>query len=797
MQASCLTRCGTALLAATVLAFAAGPARAEVRLPGGGTVQKVDFERHIMGLFGRMGCNSGSCHGSFQGKGGLRLSLFGYDPEKDYLALTHDLEGRRINRADPDASLILLKATAQVAHGGQKRFAKGSWPYQLFRDWIKQGAPWHKGSGDIASISINPPEYVFPKSGLSGQLRVEAAFADGTKEDVTPLCDFRSNDDSVVEVNPLGQLTSLRPGDTAVIVSYRGNVTPVRVLTPVESTPGARYPVVPEVNYIDHDVFTKLKRLNIVPSDLSSDGEFLRRVTIDVIGSLPTPQEAREFLADTRPDKRARKIDELLANPMHAALWATKFCDITGNNTDLLENPQKDRAKLSQMWHDWFRKRVAENMPYDQIVHGVLCATSRDGLSPEEYVKRFKEREEAEDKGWTNAYADRDTLDLFWRRQQNVTPDQWGEKTAAAFLGVRVECAQCHKHPFDRWTQADYRAYANVFATVSFGVSPEAKTVFTEENTERKNKSDKKNQIAPIREVFVGPGKNRALLDPDTNKPLIPKALGGPEIAVEKNKDPRQALFDWMDDADNPFFARAFANRVWGHYFGVGVVDPVDNFALANPPSNPRLLDALAKDFLRSKYDIRQLERTILNSRAYQLSSSVNATNRLDRTNYSHSFLRPMMAEVVVDVLNDAVGVKEKFGADAPPDCRAVEIGASRVNGSVALAFRVFGRPQRTTACDCERSSDPGLTQKLFLMADDTLVNKIKAPNNRLKQLLADHKDDNEALDELFLAALTRLPTDKEREKFAAYRAEHKDRRAAFGDALWALVNTSEFILNH
>ncbi len=616
MQASCLTRFGTALLAATVLVFAAGSARAEVRLPGSGAVQKVDFERHIMGLFGRMGCNSGSCHGSFQGKGGLRLSLFGYDPEKDFLALTHDLEGRRINRADPDASLILLKATGQVAHGGQKRFGKDSWPYQLFREWIVQGAPWHKGSGDIASISINPPEYLFPKAGLSGQLRIEAAFADGTKEDVTPLCDFRSNDDSVVEVNPLGQLKSLRPGDAAVIVSYRGNVTPVRVLAPVESAPGVHYPVVAEVNYIDHEVFTKLKRLNIVPSDLSNDGEFLRRVTIDVIGSLPTPQEAREFLADKRPDKRARKIDELLANPMHAALWATKFCDITGNNTDLLENPQKDRAKLSQMWHDWFRKRIAANMPYDRMVHGVLCATSRDGLSPEEYVKRFKEREEAEENGWTNAYADRDTLDLFWRRQQNVTPDQWGEKTAAAFLGVRVECAQCHKHPFDRWTQRDYRAYANVFAPVSFGISPEAKKVFDEENAERKKKSEAKNQIPPIREIFVGTfsvgkggkgGNGGALLDPETNKPLAPKALGGPEIAIEKGKDPRQALFDWMDAADNPFFARAFANRVWGHYFGVGVVDPVDNFSLANPPSNPKLLDALADDFLKSQYDIRQV----------------------------------------------------------------------------------------------------------------------------------------------------------------------------------------------
>ncbi len=273
------------------------------------------------------------------------------------------------------------------------------------------------------------------------------------------------------------------------------------------------------------------------------------------------------------------------------------------------------------MWHDWFQKRVAENMPYDQIVHGVLCATSQDGLSPEDYIKQYTQLEADADKGWTNTYADKPTLDLFWRRQQQVTVDVWGEKTAAAFLGVRVECAQCHKHPFDRWTQTDYRAYANVFTPVSFGVAPESKKAFDAENAERKKEGDKdkKKQIVPIREVYIGAGgKGGALPNPDTGKSLAAKALGGPEIEVRRGQDPRQALFDWMHAPDNPFFARAFANRVWGHYFGVGIVDPVDNFALANPPSNPKLLDALARDFVQSKYDIRRLERTILNSRVYQ-----------------------------------------------------------------------------------------------------------------------------------------------------------------------------------
>jgi hypothetical protein len=812
-----MTRCGAALLAAGVLAFVASPARAEILLPGGAAIQKVDFERHVMGVLGRFGCNSGSCHGSFQGKGGMRLSLFGYDPEKDYLAFTRDVEARRINLSNPDASLLLLKATGQVEHGGQVRFSKNSWAYQILRQWIAEGAEWRKGSGDIASIAVNPPEYAFaplptlpPRVGEGGvgvgQLQVEATFSDGTKENITPLCDFRTNDDATVQVTPLGAIKAMQPGDTAVIVSYRGNVLPVRVLAPLEAPPDFHYPALPEINYVDHEVFAKLRRLNIVPSELSSDNEFLRRVTIDTVGSLPSPKEVRDFLADARPDKRARRIDELLADPRHASLWATKMCDVTGDNTDLLENPQQRRQKLSQMWHDWFKKRFAENMPYDQIVHGVLCATSRDGESPENYVKQYTQLETDADSGWTNSYADRPTLDLFWRRQQAVTVDQWGEKTAAAFLGVRVECAQCHKHPFDRWTQIDYRAYANVFTAVSFGVSAEAKKAFDEENAERKKKSDgnKKNQLQPIREIFVGgqPGgkgnNGGALPNPETGKPLAPKALGGPEIDVKKGGDPREALFDWMQASDNPFFARAFANRVWGHYFGVGIVDPVDNFSLANPPSNPKLLDALAKDFLDGKYDIRRLERTILNSRTYQLSSSINATNKLDRINYSRSYLRPMMAEVVVDVVDDAVGVKEKWSAaDAPPDARAIDVGASRINSPASLAFRVFGRPARTSACDCERSSDPGLTQTLFLMADDTMFAKINQTDNRLKQILADHKDDNDALDEVFLAALARTPSDKEKEKFAAYRATHKDRRAAFGDALWALLNTNEFRLNH
>jgi hypothetical protein len=805
MTPSSLGRLTPLLALAAVLSLGA-PATRAASVP-----QKVDFERHVMGLFGRMGCNSGSCHGSFQGRGGLRLSLFGYDPEKDYLALTRDLEGRRLNRADPERSLVLLKPTGQVPHEGFTRFEKDSWAYRLLADWVRQGAVWHRGSGEVRSLNVTPAEYLFPGPGASGRLTVEAAFADGSVEDVSALCNFRTNDDAVAEVTAEGGLRAERPGDTAVVVSYRGHVRPVRVLVPAPRQAGFVYPDVPAANFIDREVLAKLRRLNMVPSELSTDAEFLRRVTLDTIGSLPSPDEVRAFLADGRPDKRARKIDELLAHPRHAALWATKFCDVTGNNTDALENPPQYRPRLSQMWYEWFRVRLAANAPYDEIVRGVLCATSRGSENPEDYLKEVAAVEAAVDKGDYQAYAKRPTLDLYWRRQNPLPPDQWGQKAAAAFLGVRLECAECHKHPFDRWTQADYRAFANVFGAVSVGIAPDAQKAFQAANAERtktnqeraRARADKKMPplppLPPLREVFVAPaGRGRQLPDPDTNRPLAPKALGGPVIPAAPGKDPRVALFEWLRSPDNPFFARSFVNRVWGHYLGVGIVHPVDDFSLANPPSNAKLLDALAADFVAHNYDLRALERAILNSRTYQLSHASNDSNRFDRVNYAHAYVRPLLAEVAVDALDDALGVKDTFGPEVPAGSRAIEVGASRVqNGAVAYVFRIFGRPPRTTACDCERARGPGLPQKLYLMADPFLLGKLNAPQNRVKKLLASGKGDEEVLEDLFLATLSRPPTDRERAHFASIRGGRKDRQAVFTDTMWALVNTTEFIFNH
>ncbi len=884
-----------------VIALAAArpaAAPAAVSLPGNVKVEQVDFERHVMGLFGRMGCNAGACHGSFQGKGGFRLSLFGYDPEKDYHTLTRDGLGRRVNPVDPDASLILLKATAQVGHGGGKRFERGSWQYRLLRDWIAGGARWSKGSGTVASLTVLPGDEVPIPAGQGRRLTARARFADGSEEDVTALCEFRVQDDAVAEAAGPGVVKALKAGDTALVVAYRGTVRAVRVLVPMPAAKGFRYPNVPEVNYIDREVFAKLRRLNMVPSDLAGDAEFLRRVTIDTIGTLPTPDEVRAFLADKDPAKRAKKIDELLAHPMHAALWATRFSDITGNNSLLIRGGKAPLGtRYSQMWQDWFRKRLAANMPYDEIVRGVLCATSRDGRPAKDWLEATKELDAAASRGYVTAYADKPTLDLFWHVGQ-PTLEQYAERTASAFMGIRLECAQCHKHPFDRWTQTDYRAYANVFGKVAVGPSADVLAMLGLNKKGAIPKGKFPKGAGFLNEVYVG-GKGRSLPPPDfvpvvtkvvvgaKNKkqlkllappPRLPaKALGGPAIPTDDGRDAREALFEWLRSPDNPYFARSFVNRVWGHYFGVGIVDPVDNFSLANPPSNPRLLDALAKDFIDHKYDIRRLERAVLNSRTYQLASEMNATNKLDRNNYAHAYLRPMLAEVVVDVVNAALGVTENYSADAPPGSRAIEVASTRIaNPDLAFAFRIFGRPDRNLPCDCERTLEPALPQTLYLMTDRTVLDKIraavltpevqakvkgkkgvpaakgkKAPpakgkgkkpapakkgkgvvvkgkgkgtlppqDGRLARLLKSGKDDNQVLEELFLATLSRFPTEAEKKYFADYRAARpaaapadpdespkekkrrelagrSEREQVFADALWALINTREFILNH
>lgn len=779
-------------------------ASAQVALPTGGTIQQVDFERHVMGLLSKTGCNAGSCHGSFQGKNGFRLSLFGYEPAMDFANLTRDNLGRRVNLVKPDESLLLLKATGQTIHDGGMRFGKESWVFNIFREWIKTGAKWSPGSGKIEKLAVTPSDFALLANDKPLQVRVTATFTDGSTEDITPFCDFRITDDAIAALSPLGELTARQPGDAGLTVLYRGSVQAIRVLVPSPAAAGG-YPHVPEANFIDKEVFAKLKLLNVVPSELASDSTFIRRVYIDTISQLPTSDEVRAFVADQDPAKRDKLIDKLLAHPLHAAVWATKLSDITGNNTQALEQPANVQTRRSQMWHDWLRKRIADNTPYDQIVRDIVTATSRDGQSPDEWLTYVKKLDEQIEKGIHTDYPEKKTLDLFWRRQQQVPIEQWGEKVAAAFLGVRLECAQCHKHPTDRWTQDEYWAFANVFAPVVFQnnqfSTPELRKAVLAENTRRQeaNTGKNKNQVLQIREMFIAERGNRTKANPTTGRAPTPKALGGPEILVKTGEDPRVPLARWLTAPENPFFAKSFVNRVWAHYFGVGLVNPVDDFSLANPPTNARLLDALAADFVTGGYDIRALERKVLVSRTYQLDYQTNTSNKFDKNNFSHAYVRPLMAEQVVDVLNSALGVDEPFqGQDQVfAGSKMVEVGSSRLTGNLAYILRIFGRPPRTTACDCERAMEPALPQTLFRMTDPALLQKFNDRNGRAVKLAKSKLTNEEIVDELFLSVLARSPKADEKEDALKHLKEARNRQEAITDLLWALVNTREFILNH
>ena len=758
------------------LAFATNSQAQSISLPGGIKLEEVDFERHVMAVVGKMGCNGGVCHGSFQGRGGFRLSLFGYDFEMD-----HEAIDERIDTDDADDSYLLLKATLQDDHGGGERFKVGSWQYRVFREWIAKGGERKAGSGRVVELEAVPKVVRFRGPGTSAQLKVMATFEDGTKENVTPFCDFRVKDDYVAELGDGGLIRSRYPGDTAVAISYLGHVRAAKILVPTKVQPGFIYPKYEITNYIDRAVDSRLRQLNVVPSVVGSDEEFLRRVTIDTIGSVPTPDEVRQFVADRNPQKRSKKIDELLNNPLHAALWATKLSEITGNDTDSLEQP---REKRSRMWHDWLRVRLERNAGWDEIVRGILTATSRGDREPAEWVQAENQLETAARAGFDTDYSERSSLDLYWARR-NVNLEQVSEQSAAAFLGVRLQCCRCHKHPYDKWTQSDYRSFANVFGQVKRGASAVAQGAIQAEN-QRRQGMPQNQRFAQLREVFVDVGNPQRLNDPKTNQPLLPKAPGGPEL--DTGSDTRTQLLEWMLEPQNPYFGRAFVNRVWEHYFGRGIVHPVDDFSVGNPPTNPELLNALADDFVKRGFDIRHIERLVLNSRTWQTSAVPNETNIYDKSNFARSYPRRMMAPVVVDVLNAALGVEQQFTADAAEGERAIQVAATRVrDGNLRNTFRIFGHSSRKSACDCDGSEDPSLSQTLYMMTDGFVMQRIR--NGRLRQLLAvggrmqrlqngtiEHDELAEVLREMSLAIFGRNP---------------------MVDVVWAMINSREFILNH
>lgn len=734
--------------------------------PKGKDIEKAeetpDFQKHVSPLFGRLGCNGRACHGSFQGQGGFQLSLFGYDFAEDYKALTEDGAGR-VDLEDGVESLILSLPVDEDSHGGGKRFEEGGWEYWVLRHWIESGATPVQEPQKLVRLEVTPQEILFaPMSPVGGvkvtatsvagenrseqQLRVIAHWEDGSSEDVTCVSRFSTNNESIAAIDDDGIVSAGEVGDTHVVVSYDKAVVPIPVLRPATEAYGGNYLAVANSTQVDELIAQKLKKLGIVPSAVCRDEEFLRRASLDVTGTLPSPTEVQSFLAEDAPDKRARKIDELLSRPSYAARWTTFFCDVTGNNDDQLRNFMPQSVNPSSQWYQWIYKRLEENLPYDELVEGIVVANSRrEGESYREYCEEMSEicRDTSGE-----SFAGRPGLVYYWARNNFRTPEDRAIGFAYSFLGVRIQCAQCHKHPFDQWSKDDFDQFERLFATVQARantMSPDAKPQYQEMvsalNVNKKLKGNqlrrelgqllKKGEVVPLPELVVAKPRVRRV----NNKKVVPaaaKLLGGDMVEMAAG-DVRDDLMDWLRDADNPYFAKAIVNRVWAEYFGVGIVDPVDDLNLANAPSNAALFEYLAAGFRENDFDLKWLHREILNSDAYQRSWQSNETNSKDQHNFSHASLRRLSAEATYDAVRVALAgdAYAKRARDLEIETAMTKPGSSaRANrqDDQSYALRVFGRSVRESNCDCDRSSEPSLLQTVYLANDASIQKWLRDP---------------------------------------------------------------------
>lgn len=804
------------------------------------------FSRHVLPLFSRLGCNAGACHGAVKGQNGFRLSLFGAEPTQDYHRLLHDAAGRRLDCIDCDNSLLLRKALGQVSHQGGVRLARRSRDYAILRNWIAAGARLDDVDRSKVTRLVVSPEQKTVQLGDRYPLRVTATFTDGSSEDVTALCTFEASNKDLARIDSSGQVQALGVGDTALIARYRSVPVVAMLMTPREGKEA--FPTVAAGNFIDRHILDKLRRLNIHPSEAADDLTFLRRVSLDVQGLPPTPDEVRAFLKDGRANKRQRKIDELLDSPGYSALWATKFCDILRPTGFDGRHGFTEEAE-SRRIYDWLRARVRENMPYDLLVERILLATSREGRPDQDWVKEVETllSENAAKTPDLKAYAGRKTLDLYWQRGGGGIKSAL--QVAHSFLGLRLECCQCHRHPHDVWQQDDLLSFANFFMRVSqpgtgapsSAVAKEADRLVAEakglkENLKKlgdkaKDKSLAKEEMAKLQAEIKK--LNEAVQAVETTARRLKateihtavkatfasmtSTLGKQEskqhrllgdakpAALPDDKDAREVVMAWLRAKDNPFFAKAIVNRVWAHYFGRGVIDPPDHLSPLNPPSHPELLNDLCADFMRSKYDLKHLHRTILGSRTYQQSAQTNATNRHDTANYASFYLRRLPAEVLVDTLNHATGGAETYPPDLylPAGSRALEVaggaGSERAPASLRYAFQILGRPMRMPdgQCDCERDSKPTIVQTLYLTNHPVLQQKIAAPKGRVAQIVGAVAGEGERIDELYLWTLSRPPTADERRTCIQYVKESSAPQRGLEDVLWSLLNTKEFLLNH
>ncbi len=743
---------GKAVVTASLPGHRGPVARAEIAVNAFDTQPEIDFVNDVVPVFTKYGCNGGGCHGKSGGQNNFRLSLLGYEPWNDHDWLVRESRGRRIFPASPGHSLLLMKATGEIPHEGGIRMDKQSDDYATIVRWIRQGMPYQPEEAPrVERITVFPEERVLTAH-AEQQLAVTAWFSDGTSRDISRLAIYEANQEEMAEVDETGHvILADETGTTSIMIRFQEHVAVFRATIPL----GEKIEKLPEPkNFIDEQIFEKLTLLGLPPSPPADDHTFLRRVTVDIAGRLPTAEETEKFLASKDPDKRARTIDALLDSPDYAAYFAQKWAGIFRN-----KRAKDTYQRGTYAFHDWLRTSLQENVPYDELVTEILTASGEIGRNPAV--------------GWYRAVKDQK------EQMQDI---------AQVFLGIRMQCAQCHHHPYEKWSQDDYYSFAAFLTTVGRkpGEQPDEDIIFHRRTT-------------------------AAMQNPNTKVTLKPTPLGAEPLELSPADDPRVALADWLTAEDNPWFARMLVNRYWKHFFSVGLVEPEDDMRVTNPASHPELLDGLATQFAADGFDLKELIRTICNSRTYQLSAVPNAHNVADSQNFSRYYPKRLQAEVLLDSINVVSKSTDTF-RNQPQGVRATWLPDDKFNGD-SYFLTVFGRPEMDSACECERVADANLAQSLHLINSDTIQTKLNHDAGRAAALAkATDRSDADRLSELYLYALAREPRAEElaaatahlekKRKRAAEKTDdeltpEKAEREAFEDILWALVNTKEFLFNH
>ena len=704
-----------------------------VTVEGSRQPRHFNFENDILPLLGRFGCNSSGCHGKAEGQNGFKLSVFGFDPPADYAALSMEGRGRRMFPAMPEQSLFLKKASGVVPHGGGLRIGRDTREYAILRDWIAAGLPRGDDSDPhVEGLEVQPTERQLSMGGHQ-QLRAVAIYGDGRRVDVTRLAKFQSNNDGLAAVDEQGFVTAgNNPGQVAIMASYLGTVAVFSALVP-NPEPLADSQSWPEHNFIDALVYAKLRKLNIRPAVLASDAEYLRRVYLDIIGTLPTAEEARQFLSDPSTDRRARLVDALLARGEYADYWALQWSDLLRVDRQTLGH------KGAYSYYQWIHDRVADNTPLDKFATQMITAEGPVSEVPQAQLFKVAAK-----------------------------PGEMASTLSQVFLGVRIACAQCHHHPFDRWSQSDYYGLLDYFAPLGQKASPEGEVVLTSGTSDTRHPRTGALMIA---------------------HPLVTAMPGSPAAC-----DRRAELARWLTSPDNPWFARHQANRVWAHFLGRGLVEPIDDVRATNPPSNPALLDALAQYLVDHRFDQRELIRAITASRVYQHASQPNDTNQRDELNYSRALLKRMDAEVLLDAVCQVTGIPEKFQG-VPAGYRAIQLWDSRTSH---YFLKLFGRPTRQSACQCERNGEPSVAQVLHFLNAPAIHQKLANPRGTVARLVVQTSDDGQLADDLYLTFFSRHPSDEERKTACEYlQSGASARPAAAEDLAWSMLNSLEFVFNH